>query len=176
MMPQDEQAREKTDEKPARRWGKTRGLGAIMPSVTKDALARRGFVQGEIIARWREIVGARLADHTAPEKLAFPRGERMSATLLVRVSPGLAPELQHESPRVIERMNTYFGYRAIAALKLIQAPLQPRPALARRKRRKLSDAEVSDIRKEVAPTRDPDLRSALERFGRSLRAASDENQ
>ncbi len=175
-MPDDEQAKPERDKKTTRRWGKTRGLGAIMPSVTKDALARRGFVQGEIIARWREIVGPRLADHTAPEKLAFPRGERMSATLLVRVSPGLAPELQHDSPRVIERMNTYFGYRAVAALKLIQAPLQQRPVIARRTRRKLTEAEVSDIKSEVASTRDPELREALERFGRSLRAASDETQ
>lgn len=157
-------------EKTKRRWGKMRGLSTIVPAVTKSSLAKRGFVQGEVIGRWREIIGERLATHTSPEKLTFPRGERNGATLYVRVAPGLAPEVQHDQPRILDRINAYFGYRAVAGLKIIQAPV-PRPvAVARVNRRTLRDDEVSDIQREVAATHDDDLREALEKLGRSLRA------
>lgn len=159
------------DQKPKRRWGKLRGLGAIVPAVTKSALAKRGFVQGEIIGRWREIIGPRLAGHTSPEKLSFPRGERDGATLHVRVAPGLAPEVQHDQPRILDRINAYFGYRAVSGLKIVQAPVPRRAPPKRVKRRPLREDEIAAIQKEVAATHDPGLRQALEKFGRSLHAA-----
>jgi hypothetical protein len=161
----------KTEEPAKRRWGKMRGLGAIVPSVTKTALDKRGFVQGEVIGRWREIIGERLAASTSPEKLTFPRGERSGATLYVRVSPGLAVEIQHDQPRILQRINAYFGYSAVARLKLVQAPVPPRPRGVQPRPRTLADSEINSIRKEVAGTQDPDLRAALEQFGRSVNAA-----
>ena len=53
------------DQKSTRRWGKIRNIGSIMPGVTRDTLQKRGFMQGEIITRWREIVGNDLADDTS---------------------------------------------------------------------------------------------------------------
>jgi hypothetical protein len=135
------------------------------------SLAKRGFVQGEVIGRWREIIGPRLADHTSPEKLTFPQGERNGATLYVRVASGLALEIQHDQPNILDRINAYFGYRAVAGLKIIQAPV-PRPARAASpQRRKLRDEEIAAIKKEVANTQDDDLRNALEKLGRSLHSA-----
>jgi hypothetical protein len=161
----------KKEIKPKRRWGGLRRLNTIVPAVTRDTLSRRGFLQGEVVARWRDIVGPNLADHTVPERLAFPRGDRHGANLVIRVAPGLAPELQHSSPRVIERINAYFGYGAVASLKLIQAPVPPPVVSQRRQRRSLNRTEVKAVRDEVAGTRDPDLRRALERLGCSLKAA-----
>ena len=50
-------------------------------------------------------------------------------------SGGLAMELQHFEPVLVERINAYFGYPAVARVKLIQGPL-PAPAGGRRRRRR----------------------------------------
>ena len=76
-------------------------------------------------------------------RAACPRGWRAApggrgGTLHVRVGSGaLALELQHLEPVVIERINTYFGYRAVERLKLVHGPLPaPRGRAPRRRRRR----------------------------------------
>ena len=61
-----------------------------------------------------------------PLKLAFPRGERRDGTLILRVRGSFAIELQHMAPQLLERINGYLGYGAVARLKFEQGRL-PRP-------------------------------------------------
>ena len=155
-----------------RRWGKIRNIGSIMPGVTRDTMQKRGFMQGEIITRWRDIVGNDLAQDTSPEKLSFPRSERRAGTLQVRVGGAAALAMQHEEPQIIQRINRFFGYAAVARLKLIQAPLPVTDAHKKEPPRELGTEEVRSIDAEVEETKDPALRDALARFGRSIAAAN----
>jgi hypothetical protein len=168
------QLKDKKKDKSTRRWGKIRNIGTIMPGVTRDTMQKRGFAQGEIITRWREIVGAELADSTSPEKLSFPRGERRSGTLQVRVASAAALALQHEEPGVIQRINQFFGYNAVGRLKMIQAPLPRSSKKPKKPARDLGEDEIGRIDAEVAQTKDPDLRDALASFGRSIAATDPE--
>jgi hypothetical protein len=100
-----------------------RALGAAVARVTAPAFRRRGFAEAGILTDWSRIVGAQLATQTEPEKLSFARGKRVDGTLQIRVSGAWATELQHLAPQVIERVNSYFGYRAVDRLAILQAPL-----------------------------------------------------
>jgi hypothetical protein len=159
------------DQKSTRRWGKIRNIGSIMPGVTRDTMQKRGFMQGEIITRWREIVGNDLADSTSPEKLSFPRSERRAGTLQIRVAGAAALALQHEEPQVIQRINRFFGYAAVARLKMIQAPIPKGDSKANKALRDLDLAEEQSIQRDVEKTKDPELREALAQLGRSITAA-----
>ena len=100
---------------PARR--KERGLlavGASLPTIAAPALRKRGFAQARLITEWPAIVGDMLARETVPQKLVFPRGSRGDGVLHLRVSSGFALELQHIAPQLIERINGFFGYGAVA--------------------------------------------------------------
>lgn len=157
-------------EKPAEapRAGGVRHLAALLPRLTKTALGRRGFAEGGIVADWPAIVGAELAASSLPERLVFPQGARSGGTLHVRVSGALALELQHLEPQVIERINGYFGYAAVARLKLRQAPIPPRPV--RRPTAPMLQPEAArEIESVVAGVADPGLRTALAGLGRALR-------
>jgi hypothetical protein len=94
------------------------------------ALAAQGFAASDIIAAWPEIIGERLALHTEPLRIVWPRSVRDDrgepATLVVRVTGAFALELQHSAPVVIERINTYFGWRCIGRLSLRQGPVPRR--------------------------------------------------
>jgi hypothetical protein len=71
-----------------------------------------------------------------PERLKWPRGAgayaeveegsegRPGATLVLRVDPARALDVEYKGRQIIERINAYFGYRAVAALRLIQAPVE----------------------------------------------------
>ena len=45
---------------------------------------------------------------------------RLGATLVVRVEGARATEVEHLGPRIIERVNQFYGYRAIDRLKVTQ--------------------------------------------------------
>ena len=143
-----------------------------LDKVLKGASAKRGFSQIEILTQWPAIVGAMLAQHSCPERLTFDRDKGGDATLLVRVDGAFGLELQHLAPQVIERINTYFGYRAVKGIQIIQGPVPRKTRPAPRTVRALTDEEQAQVARVVAPTRDPELADALAALGRAVMAAS----
>lgn len=146
------------------------GLRAIareLPDVTRSALAKRGFAAVRVIADWPEIVGAQLAESSVPERLVRARGAD-SATLVVRVSPGAALELQHAMPQVIERVNGYFGFRAVDRLRLVQGPVTPPKRPAPPVPKPLTPAAEKALETTLAPLANSPLHDSLARLGRAV--------
>lgn len=87
---------------------------------TLDPIARkRGLARAELLSWWPDIVGAAYAGRTAPERIRWPR-DGTAATLVVRCDPALALQFAHEKDRVRERLNAFFGYPAVGAIKIVQ--------------------------------------------------------
>ena len=82
-----------------------------------------------------------------------------------RVDGPRAIELQHRSDQILERLNVYFGYRAIAQLRFLQAPHLAGEAGAVA----AVPASVPDEASIPAAISDSSLRQALARLGASLR-------
>ena len=145
-----------------------RALAVSLPRVTKRLFGKRGFAEGGLAADWPGIVGAELAARCRPGKLAFAHAaERRDGTLTLRVEAPFATEVQHLAPQIMERINGYFGYQAVARLRLKQVPYRPGP-----KRARTAPAPDPEITPELAArlesVEDPELRAALGRLGRAL--------
>lgn len=91
--------------------------------LISKAVRAKGFAEAEVVTRWGRIVGADLSRASVPLKLVFPRGSRQGATLHVRTESAFAPILQQRAPSVIEKVNRYLGYAAVARLEVKQGPL-----------------------------------------------------
>ncbi len=155
------------------RRGAMRALAADLPHIVKPVLGKRGFVEGQLVAQWIEIVGADLARHMIPEKLSFPSGQRRDGTLRLRVAPAFALEAQHREPQILERLNAFFGYQALARLALVQGPLPIQPPAAPRRPRELAAGERAALEQRVAGIADTELRTALRRLGEVVIATAD---
>ncbi|WP_299623760.1 DUF721 domain-containing protein [Pelagibius sp.] len=167
----------KTDQRPAphakarkRRPG-LRALAASLPQVTKRAFARRGLRGAELARQWPAIVGSELAGRCRPRRLRFPRPrEALDGELVLRVAPAWALEIQHLEGPLLERINSFFGYRAVCRLILQQGPL-PDPPTNRRVTETTARAPEpagAALTAKLSTVADPELRAALERIGRSL--------
>lgn len=79
--------------------------------------------------------------------------------------------MQHLEPLLVERVNGYFGYRAVARVRLVQGAV-PHPDEAAPPTRPSGEAErdAADLATRLAEVRDPELRAALKALGRSLAA------
>lgn len=146
-----------------------RRIGQTVPEVAGKALGKRGLAFGSLINDWPSIVGHQLSLRTAPDKLSFPRGKREDAVLHIRAMGAIALELQHLEPQIVERINSFFGYRAVAKIKLIHAaPVTIQKPVVRP--RDLTMDEELSVMTTAATVEDEELRATLERFGRSLLA------
>ena len=153
---------------PPRRWNAPRAVAAALPRLAGPVLGRRGLGEAQLLRDWASIVGSDLAEFATPTKLSFPRGERRDGTLKLRVAPGIATELQHREPAILERINAFFGYRAVARLAFVQGP-PPRAAANRPPApRPLAPAESEALATRLSGIEDPALREALERLGRAV--------
>ncbi len=160
------------------RGGIARPIAELMPEIGRTAFRRFGFVQSSVVTRWPEIVGARHARACAPESIRFPPGEKCDGILQLVVSPAHAPLIQHVVPEIIERVNRFFGYRAVARVKLRQGEVNP-PADglseigARRAPPSLKSIPV-DLGDSLRGIGDPELRTVLESLARSLSRRDDD--
>jgi hypothetical protein len=144
-----------------------RALARSLNKITRPVLAKRGAAFAALAESWAEIVGLRLADDTALAKLAQPRGGG-PGTLHLRVTPGLALELQHVAPQLIERINAFLGHRAVERLTFVQRPVAS-PSLRRNAAGAAQFLPDTTSRRAAetaaAAVPDPALRDALARLG-----------
>jgi hypothetical protein len=150
------------------RGGQARAISDLMPEIGRTAFRRFGFVQSSVVTRWPEIVGARHARVCAPEAIRFPMGEKTDGILQLVVVPAHAPIIQHVIPEIMERVNRFFGYRAVAKVKLRQGEVKP-PAAEKKASAPPSlkpiPMELGDSLRDIG---DPELRAVLESLARSL--------
>jgi hypothetical protein len=150
-----------------------RALGAAVARITAPAFRRRGFAEAGILTDWPHIVGSQLASQTEPERLSFARGTRVDGTLQVRVSGAWATELQHLAPQVIERVNSYFGYRAVDRLAILQAPLSHAEAEPTETSKRPGDREHGDsepaLDSGASNVENAELRRALISLGAAVK-------
>ncbi len=147
------------------RGGEARRVADLIPAIGDVAFRKFGFVQSSIVTRWPEIVGTKLARVTAPESLRFPQGKKADGMLSITVASAHAPVVQHVIPDIVARVNRFFGYAAVARVKLNQGTVKRREAVVAAVPPPVSTVPLSPTLKAIA---DPELRSVLEGLASSL--------
>jgi hypothetical protein len=163
----------RTAEPGSRRGGGLRRVPDLLGKLLDPASRRRGLSEVRVLTDWPSIVGAGLAARCQPVKLSSGRHGR-GGTLHVHVAGAAALELQHSEPQLLERINGYFGYDAVARLRLIQAPLahpRPTPVTSVPALDAQGRAEIEAV---VGPVADATLRDALAGLGAAIKARARE--
>jgi hypothetical protein len=162
---------------PRKTFSGAKALGSFVPSLTAKAFQKYGFSAATLVTDWSAIVGRDFAAVTYPERLSWPRtsrtvedvqeadSKRAGATLVVRVDGSRALEVQYSSRQIIERINAYFGYAAVAQIRIVQAPMRAEPVASTRPARPPVPVQI-----DVAGVSDPRLRDALSRLAGQVSA------
>lgn len=149
-----------------------KAVGSFLPQLTRKAFEKFGFSTATLITDWPVIVGAEMARFTEPERLKWPRvvvepnaegtqeqRGRQGASLVLRVDEARALDVQYKAKQLIERINSYFGYAAVAEIRIVQGPIE---RAAKPQRRAAPQAASSA---DASP-----LQHALEKLGAAVRA------
>ena len=147
------------------RAARARALSEIVPEIGGVHFRRFGFVQSAVVSRWPEIVGQRYAGVSSPESIRFPAGKKSDGVLTLSVEGAHAPMMQHIAPTLIERVNRFFGYPAVARVQIRQAASTPR---ARRKPPAAPNFQPVELGDSLRAVSDPELRAVLESMAEGL--------
>lgn len=152
------------------RGGPARPVAELVPQIGRAAFRRFGFVQSSVVTRWPEIVGTRHAQVCMPETIRFPPGEKADGILQLVVLPAHAPLIQHVIPEIMERVNRFFGYKAVARVKLRQGEVKPPHAEASPAAPPSLKPIPMELGESLRDIGDPELRAVLESLARSVTA------
>jgi hypothetical protein len=149
------------------RGGRARAVSELLPDAGRAAFRRFGFVQSAVVSRWGDIVGARYAGVSAPESIRFPQGKKSEGTLNLVVRGAHGTMMQHIAPEIIERVNRFFGYAAIARVQMRQGDVPaPRPRAAPPSLKPIP-VELGASLRMIA---DPELKAVLEALAAGVAA------
>ena len=126
--------------------------------------------------RAAEIVGEHHAKVCAPEAIRFPPGEKADGILQLVVLPAHAPLIQHVIPEIMDRVNRFFGYKAVARVKLRQGAVKPPPAQPRPGGPPSLKPIPMDLGEGLRDIGDPELRKVLESLARSVAGQEETNE
>lgn len=109
---------------------------SLLAPLTAPTFRRRGFSSSSVFLDWDKIVGPEMGRLCQPEKLTFPKDRRDQGILILAAFNGSAALfLQHSLDLIQEHINTYFGYKAVHRIRIIQRPemaaVPPKPVMKR---------------------------------------------
>lgn len=155
---------------PPRRLNRVVGVAEALQNSLDPVFRKRGFASRDLITHWGAMAPAPYDRVAAPDRLAWPRGERSAegAILYLRCLPGHALALQHEAPMIARSINRYFGYLLIAGVRMSAEPLAPKPEMEATP--PVATAPDPQLDNLLAGVEDEQLRHALRRLGQGIKA------
>lgn len=97
-------------------------MAELTPNALKSAGAKRGFAEFRLVTEWRAVVGEALARICRPVKVSYSRsGPGLGATLVLTAEGARGPEIEMQKATIIEKVNAFYGYRAVSRLSIDQS-------------------------------------------------------
>jgi hypothetical protein len=155
-------------------------LRDVAGKIVGKTFAQQGFGSSELVTRWTSIVGQDIGANCEPIKIQWTRpasshpsragGDRSAwsqepGTLVLRVEGPAAIEIQHLTNVICDRVNQFLGWRAIARVRLQQAPLRRGQRTKTPAPDPIAAARIASTLPEIA---DEGLKQALARLGAAV--------
>jgi hypothetical protein len=156
-----------------RPYGNPVPVSDLVSNILDPILRKRAGMSIGLVQSWDEIAGPRLAAHSRPEKIQWPRrlheDDPFQPAVLVIACEGMAAlHLQHETSEIIGRVNAFLGFAAIGRIRIVQKPLTSTATVPKPRPRPLSEAQKAKLAETVGQIDDEGLRASLERLGTTI--------
>ena len=152
-------------------------IGETLSRVNRNYLSKFGKIEFLILSKWPQIVGSFFADHSEPDKISRLTDDYnefdepiFKNFLHVRVSPAAALEFQHYKDTIIEKINSFFGYKAITDLRLQQnfIPKKKTNSMTRNHEIEITKDEKELIKNEIDEIQHKELNKSIVNLGASI--------
>ena len=94
-----------------------RSFGNTLPRGIKGILKKNGYNYSEIISKWNLLVGKDISNYCYPKSIKMTR-ENKNGTLILSVERGNEINVEYSKNKIINKINSYFGYKLINEIRL----------------------------------------------------------
>ena len=157
-------------------------ISESLKTINQNILYKFGKIDYIIHSKWPEIVGVFFVQHSEPQKItSIPtfsntNQETMYEKYLhVNVTPAAAVEFQHFQNKIIEKINSFFGYKAIHGIKIHQKLIKKNKFST--KKNFLDNEKIKqkkfEIKNTIEEINDKELETSLLNLGLSIKNEED---
>ncbi len=156
---------------------KTVKIADSLRRVNQKFLYKFGKLDYIIHAKWEQIVGSFFVQHSEPQKISSisqstdENGEIIYEKYLhVNVTPSAAVEFQHFQDKISEKINSYFGYKAIKGIKIHQKLIIRESSQNNKYNMNFAnkDKKIKEIKNSTPKINDKDLEQSIVNLGLSI--------
>ena len=94
-----------------------RPFGNTLPRGVKGILKKSGYNYSEIISKWNMLVGKDISSCSYPKSIKMTKGDT-NGLLVLAVKRGNEITVEYSKKEIINKINSYFGYRLINEIRL----------------------------------------------------------
>jgi len=95
-------------------------IGKVLPKIIGKDIKKKNSLELSIINNWKEIVEGDIAKFCYPIKIKFSSKEGLNGTIFLKIKRGRSMEIEFRNEEIIEKLNQYFGYKAIDKISIMQ--------------------------------------------------------
>ena len=143
-----------------------RPFSSSIPKTLKKHLRKGGYNYSNIVDNWTKMVNKKIADACYPITVKMGK-EMREGTLVLNVIHGKEVEVEYEKNEIMDKINSFFGYKCISnvILKIVQDTVKPKKSFPKIK-------DFSKIENKMSKVNDDTLKSSLNNF---LKAFNERN-
>ena len=145
-----------------------RPFSSSIPKTLKKHLRKGGYNYSNIVDNWTKMVSKKISDACYP--LTVKMGKEMrDGTLILNVIHGKELEVEYEKQEIIDKINSFFGYKCISqvTLKIVQDTIKSNEKVFPKIK------NFSKIEEKMNRVSDDGLKSSLKNF---LKAFNERNK
>ena len=152
-------------------------IGDTVKKINKNYSNKHGKIDFVIHSNWSKIVGSYFKDYCEPTSITRTKdtendiGEPIFKNYLnVSVSPAASIEFEHFKGTILEKINSYFGFKAISDLRIQQNYIIKHSIKNNTMKQKntLSTDDINDLKSEVENLKNSDLKKSLVDLGLNI--------
>ena len=143
-----------------------RPFSSSIPKTLQKHLRKGGYNYSNIVDNWTKMVSKKIADACYPITVKMGK-EMREGTLVLNVIHGKELEVEYEKNEIMDKINSFFGYKCISnvVLKIVQNTIKPKKDFPKIK-------DFSKIEDKMSKVNDDTLKSSLNNF---LKAFNERN-
>ena len=143
-----------------------RPFSSSIPKTLKKHLRKGGYNYSNIVDNWTKMVSKNIADACYPITVKMGK-EMREGTLVLNVIHGKELEVEYEKNEIMDKINSFFGYKCISnvVLKIVQDTVKPKKNFTKIK-------DFSKIEDKMSKVNDDTLKRSLNNF---LKAFNERN-
>ena len=136
-----------------------RPFSSSLPHGLKKILKKGGYNFSRIVDNWTEMVGKDISNSCYPTTVKMTK-DMNNGTLILNVFHGNELDVEYKKKEIIDRINTFFGYKCIKEIKL--KAVQKKQIL--KKTKYFSDQVNPKYEKKLRNIKNQDLKKSLSKL------------